>query len=104
MDLIGALVLVPHGELLQLGGDVIRSPAVDVPVGVDAVVHLRRPSRLGVGLVVLLKMMPVDVSLVPFLLAHLTDWFGGWLSTGLGRRWRVAEATSTEASAKTPRP
>lgn len=37
MHLISAPVLVPHGELLQLAGDVIGRPGVGIPVGVDAI-------------------------------------------------------------------
>ena len=37
VHLILAGVLLPHGELVKLTGDVLCSPCVDVPVGVDPV-------------------------------------------------------------------
>lgn len=39
VDLVIAIVLVPHRELLEFAGDVIGRPRVRVPVGVDAIRH-----------------------------------------------------------------
>jgi len=100
VDLIEALVLVSDSQLLQLGGDVVGCTTVGVPVGVNAIVHLCCSSELGVGLVILLEAVPADVGLMALLLAHLTDRFSHYLSTSLGRRWRVAGATSTIATAE----
>ena len=101
MNLIGALVLVTNRQLVQIGGDVVGCATICIPVGVIAVVvHLRCPSRLDIGLVVLLEAMPADVSFMALLLAHLASQLGNRLSTSLGRRWRPSSTTTTIATAK----
>jgi hypothetical protein len=37
MDLLMAIVPLPHGEFLKISGDVVGGARVDVPVGVDTI-------------------------------------------------------------------
>jgi hypothetical protein len=49
VDLVIVGVVVPHGELIKLTGDVIGCPRIDVPVGIDPVGRSGRRSTFVVG-------------------------------------------------------
>ena len=92
VDVIFATVLVAHGHLLQLTGDVVCGTAVDVPICVDAVGSFSSPGHLFILrgiIIVFVKMIPAVLGAVPELDAYLAldgvvplVVVGGWRTIG----------------------
>ena len=76
MDLIATMVLVPHGQLLQIARDVISVTGIKIPVRVDAIRRsCRCGRRLGIRwpLVRGIKALVAAQNYVALLATQLTD-------------------------------
>jgi len=84
VDLLATVVLLTHGELVQLAGDVVGGARVGVPRGVNVVCSMCGIDVLLVGDVGLIKAMPTCSGSVPHLEAHLAAWaLGGATIVGV---------------------
>ena len=95
VDLILAAVFLLHDYLLELIGDVVCGPAVDVPICVDVVGPISHRSNL----VIILGVIIILLILVPAIFCCVSKFPADLASWSVGARLVAAATTATAAPA-----